>query len=261
MAFPETERVVYEKNTLEEVKCQIRFPPILAIDASAPAAFQEAVRGEFPFFELKTAVRLPAGMPAGITQFIERDLSLAGGKSYGFTSEDRTWTLTLSKDGISLSCRRYERWEPFRERLQRALNSLADVYRPSFFNHTCVRYKNAIRRGTLALSETPWSDLLQPWVSGVIDRPEVAAGVDALQSRSLIQLPDGAGRLEAIFSLGIHQPTKEQAFIVEAHVYDDSRKELNDVLQRLDALHRQAGFFFRWCITDELHRAMRPNPV
>ena len=261
MAFPETPRVVYERNTLEEVKCQVRFPPILAIDASTPAEFQEAVRAEFPYFALKTAVKIPPGMPGGIAQFMERDLSLVGGKSYVFKSEDRTWTLALSKDGISLTCRRYERWEPFRERLLSVLNSLATVYRPSFFTHTCVRYKNSIRRGTLALGETPWSGLLQPWVSGLLNQPGAAAGVEAMQSRSLILLPDGAGRLEAIFSLGIHQPSKEQAFIVEAHVYDDSRKELTDVLQRLDALHHQAGFFFRWCITDELHRAMRPHPV
>ena len=75
VAFPETERVVYEQNTLEEVKCQIRFPPILAIEASVPANFQEAVRAAFPYFELKTSVRLPAGIPAGIAQVVERDLA------------------------------------------------------------------------------------------------------------------------------------------------------------------------------------------
>ncbi len=257
MAFPETPRVVYESNTLEEVKCEVRFPPILAVDSSTPAEFQEAVRGVFPYFSLKTGIKLPPGMPSGIAQLMERDLTLVGGKSYVFTSEDRAWTLTLSKDGISLTCRRYERWEPFLERLLSVLSTLATVYRPSFFTHSCVRYRNSIRRGTLDLGETPWSDLLQSWVTGLVNQP----GVAAMQSRSMILLPDGAGRLEAIFSLGMHQPSKEQAFIIETHVYDDSRKELNDVHQRLDVLHHQAGLFFRWCITDELHRAMRPHPI
>src|SRR5687768_13431639 len=118
MAIPESERVVYERNTLEEVRCEVRFPPILSIEASAPAAFQEAVRSEFPYFELKASVKLPAGMPAGLSQVVERDLALVGGKSFLFISEDRQWTLTLSKGGLSLLCRRYERWEPFRERLR-----------------------------------------------------------------------------------------------------------------------------------------------
>jgi uncharacterized protein (TIGR04255 family) len=261
VAFPETPRVVYDNNTLEEVKCQVRFPPILAIEASPPAEFQEAVRSALPFFEVRTSVKLPSGMPNAITQIIERDLSQVGGKSYVFTSEDRFWSLTLTKDGISLNCRRYSRWEPFRERLLSVLGSLAKIYRPSFFTHTCVRYKNSIRRNPLGLGDTPWSDLLQPWASGLLSKAEVRAEVEALQCRHMIRLPDGAGRIESIFSLGVHQPTKETAFIVEAHVYDDSRKELNDVSPCLDALHDHAGSFFRWCITDRLHGAMRPNPI
>jgi uncharacterized protein (TIGR04255 family) len=261
VAFPETQRVVYEKNILEEVKCQIRFPPILAIEASAPANFQEAVRAEFPYFDLKTSVKLPAGVPASIAQVVERHLSLVGGKSYAFTSEDRTWTVALSKDGLSLTCRRYERWEPFREHLRRALESLASTYRPSFFTHTCVRYKNSVRRAPLGLEKTPWSDLLQPWISGPLVMPDTADGVEAIQNRCLIRLPNDAGQVEASFALGVHQPSKERVFIIEAHVSNDARKELTDVLPRLDALHRQAGLFFRWCITDELHRAMRPSPV
>ena len=261
MTFPETERVVYERNTLEEVKCQIRFPPILAIEGSIPATFQDAVRAEFPYFDIKTAVKLPPGVPSAIAKVVERDLSLVGGKSYAFSTEDRMWTLSLNKEGLSLSCRQYERWEVFREHLRRTLESLASIYRPSFYTHTCVRYKNSVRRGPLGLDGRPWSKLLQPWVSGPFDRPETADGINALSTRCEIVLPDGIGRVEATFALGIHQPSKEPAFIIEAHVYNDARKEIGDVLTRLDTLHRQARLFFRWCITDELHRAMRPSPV
>ena len=261
MPFPETPRVVYEKNTIEQVKCQVRFPPILAIEASAPVNFQEAVRAEFPYFEVKTFDQVPCGRPPQIAQVVQRDLSLVGGKSYVFASEDRTWTLELSKDGLSLTCCSYGRWEAFREHLRRALESLAGIYRPSFFTHTCVRYKNSIRRVPLGLDKTPWSDLLQPWTSGPLAVPDTADGVEAIQNRCVIRLPDDAGRVDASFALGVHQPSKEQAFIIEAHVCNDARKELNDVLPRLVALHRQAGLFFRWCITDELHRAMRPSPV
>ena len=261
MAFPETPRVVYGRNPLEEVRCDIRFPPILAIEASAPVAFQEAVRADFPFFELKSSVKLPAGVPQSVAQVVERDLSIVGGRSYAFTSEDREWTLSLSKDRCSLSCRRYGRWEQFRDRLRGVLEPLAAIYRPSFFTHNCVRYKNSIRREPLDLVGRPWSDLLRPWVSGPLDRLEARDGVEAIQSRCMIRLPDGMSRVESTFALGIHQPSNEPAFIIEAHVYNDARKVLTDVLPCLDTLHRQAGLFFRWCITDELHRAMRPTPV
>ena len=78
VAFPDAPRVVYEKNTLEEVKCEIRFPPILEIEASPPAAFQESVRIAFPYFETKTSVKLPAGVPPAIAQVMERGFPFTG---------------------------------------------------------------------------------------------------------------------------------------------------------------------------------------
>ena len=261
MAFPQTERVIYEKNILEEVGCQIRFPPILGIEASAPAAFQETVRSAFPYFELKTSVTLPTGVPSPIAEVVKRDLSLVGSKSFVFSSEDRLLTLALSKDGLSLGSRRYERWEPFREHLRQAIESVAKIYRPSFYTHTCVRYKNSVRREPLGLADAPWSAILQPWVSGPLETPEAADAVEALQNRCVIQLPNSRGKVDAGFSLGMHQPSKERAFIIETHVFNDSRKELSDVLPCLDDLHAQAGLFFRWCIKDQLHWAMRPAAV
>lgn len=262
MPIPESERVVYDRNTLEEVTCQVHFPTILAIEAAAPAAFQESVRAELPLFEMKSSVKLPAGVPPIIAQVVERDLSLVGTKSYAFSSEDRMVTLALSKDGLSLTCRRYERWEPFRRHMEHALSPLVTQYKPSFFTHVCVRYKNSIRRRPLDFPDnTPWSRLVQPWVGGPLNHADTEGRVEALQTKCVIGLPANAGSVEATFALGSHQPSKEPAFIIEAHVYETARKSANDVLPRLDLLHRHAGNFFRWCITGELHRSLRPHPT
>ena len=51
MPFPESERVVFRRNTLAEVICQLRFPPILEIAAKDPAAFQEQIRAEYPLYQ------------------------------------------------------------------------------------------------------------------------------------------------------------------------------------------------------------------
>lgn len=48
--FPETPRVIYAKNPLFEVICQLRFPAILKIDSEIPAGFQEKLRASFPLF-------------------------------------------------------------------------------------------------------------------------------------------------------------------------------------------------------------------
>lgn len=193
MAFPEELRVVYERNPLEEVRSDIRFPTILAIDSASPVEFQETVRVDFPYYELRPPVVVPSTAPRAVSQLVERQLAGMGVKTHVFHSEDRQWSLSLTKDGLTLSCRRYERWEPFRIKLQAAMESLTRVYRPSFLQHTCVRYKNLIRRRLLGLEGTPWANLLQPWVCGPLNTPE-ADGVEVLTSRHQIRLPDGRGR-------------------------------------------------------------------
>ena len=48
MLFAPYERFHYARSPLVEVICQLRFPTILSIGANEPAAFQEAVRRDFP---------------------------------------------------------------------------------------------------------------------------------------------------------------------------------------------------------------------
>ena len=48
MLFAPYERYHYARSPLVEVICQLRFPTILSIGANEPAAFQEAVRRDFP---------------------------------------------------------------------------------------------------------------------------------------------------------------------------------------------------------------------
>lgn len=52
MLFPDYEPCMYENNQLLEVICQLRFPAILSINETLPAAFQEDIRSEFPQFSV-----------------------------------------------------------------------------------------------------------------------------------------------------------------------------------------------------------------
>src|SRR5579859_3331499 len=132
MIFPHADRVLYQLNPLLDVTCKLNFPPILRIDAVEPVDFQERVRRDFPFFQVKPAVNLTTNLPANIRVQIGGNL-LLGGKSYVFDSSDRKWTLTVTKDTLALSCRQYQRWEQMRERFRELLATLSHIYSPGFF--------------------------------------------------------------------------------------------------------------------------------
>ena len=58
MPFPNVPRVTYRNNPLVQVICQLRFPPILKIDAEVPADFQESIRKDFPKFSERNEFRV-----------------------------------------------------------------------------------------------------------------------------------------------------------------------------------------------------------
>ncbi|HQU44113.1 MAG TPA: TIGR04255 family protein, partial [Pirellulales bacterium] len=76
MPLPEFPRVIYGKNPLEVVICQLRFPPILRIGAELPAEFQERIRKDYPEFRDRSAA---LGMPAQFAQSLPIELSVSVG--------------------------------------------------------------------------------------------------------------------------------------------------------------------------------------
>lgn len=257
MPFPDTPRVLYRINPLDEVVCQLRFPPLLRIEAEAPAAFQERVRTDFPLFQQRSSFNLPSKLG----QLVQHEMTLLGSKAYVFESADRCWKLTLGREGLSLSCRRYERWEHFRERLEGPFQALLELYSPSYFGHVCLRYRDVIKRSVLGLTNVAWPDLFQPWIVGPLANTDVSDEVESVQNRSVIRLPDGVGRVDATYGLATDERDKDQVFLIDSHLYNDRQTGPTDVFQRLDALNRYAGRFFRWCISDALHGALVGTPA
>ncbi len=263
MAFPEVSRSRYEISPLDEVVCQIKFPPILRIEAELPAAFQEQVRADFPLFET-----VKAGPYANLPPELA-DLVLPGGTGsaslehvFETNDEDRTWRLGLSRSKLSLSTVDYGQWEKFRQRLAGPYTALVKEYAPALFNHICLRYRNVIRRSRLPLEpDIPWSELLRSPLCGFLAASELRDEVVMARMTAATRLPNGAGLLDVEYGLAQKEPDDETAFVIDAHLFSNGPTEPTDAFDRLDALHRQAGFFFRWCITDRLHDALRPRAV
>src|SRR5690348_12641598 len=122
MPFPETARVVYANNPLEEVIAQVRFPPILRIDdpATPPASFQEAIRQSFQVLDessgLESAFSLPTELAAQVPAEIVQQLSAfrlalpQAARTFTFRSQDGDWAMVLSRDSLSLTSKAYRHW-------------------------------------------------------------------------------------------------------------------------------------------------------
>lgn len=265
MPFPDAPRVLYRRNPLETVICQLRFPSILRIDAEEPAAFQERIRTEYPILNTRSPVNLPENLPPEIAKAVEESLPprfRPAARVYDFVSADSGWKVTLARDFIALTASRgaYARWEDFEGRLRPVLEAAIEIYRPAFFQRIGLRYQNVIRRSALGLGQDiPWSELLQPHVAGELAKlPENA--VDGITTAVLLRLGDSA-KAAIQHGLGRAEGSGEVGYIIDSDFFTDERTEVANAEERLRAFNREARRLFHWCITVRLHDAMGPDPL
>jgi uncharacterized protein (TIGR04255 family) len=205
---------------------------------------------------------MPGKLPAEFAALVVRDLPIGvGTTAHDFTSRDKKWTLTLTREYLSLTCRAYLRWEEFKEHLDGPLEALRVCYNPGFFTRIGLRYRDVIRRSVLGLDGVGWDELLSPWIAGVFTSAAVAAAVEQSVTEMCVRLPDERSHVRANHGLVRDDATKEDYYAIDADFFNEQQTEPSDALSRLDFLNQKARLFFRWCIKDRLHEAMGPQPV
>lgn len=258
MPIPDSPRVLYGKNPLAEVICQLKFPPVLKIDVAAPADFQERIRSRFPAYKESRVVPFAVDLPADVTNLIPNEWRV-GKVAYEFISADEIWKVTLTRESIALTTKKYERWEQFKEFLKLAVDALAGIYAPAFYTRVGLRYKDIIQRTPLGLAGTPWSELLRPHIAGELSVPEISGSIETAGRQLILSLD---GQAKVLLQHGLLSGDKgEICYAIDADFWTEKRTEAKDVLTLLDQFNRQSGNLFRWCISDRLHNAMGPRPI
>jgi uncharacterized protein (TIGR04255 family) len=169
--------------------------------------------------------------------------------------------VSLTPESLTLSTSRYSRWEIFSGQLDGPLAALRKLYNPSFLSRIGLKYSDFIERNRLGLRETPWSKLLRPEVLGELLNPVFEEGLEDARRVLRVRLPSGSGSVLMTHGLGMNQETKEVGYLIDFDFFTEQRTEVSDAESKLSSFHDQAGRAFRWCITEQLHRALEPSPL
>ena len=250
----------YGKNQLTDVICQLRFPEILTISTEPPAQFQEAIRQEFPRYQLRQDIPAPkiTGMPG---QFALENQPRT--INHQFSSADGSLRVNLTSKFISVSCAKYTCWEDFADLLDKPLAAFIRLYRPAYFERIGLRYLNVISRKALELEGTRFSELFAPCYLGPLaeeDVNEVSTArctLDlemAIRGGCRLKLHAGPGRIK---KNGVDDP--EVKFVFDQDLFMPGQIPVNLSAGALQTLHSQAYGVFRGAITDMLHNAMEPD--
>ncbi len=258
--FPDSPRVLYAKNPLFEVVCQVRFPPILRIDAGVPANFQERIRKDFPLFSDEDAPLFP-GLSPDISRLVQTNLAQQlSQRTWKFESEDAKSAVTLTREFFSLTTTKYTQWENFRTQIEILLNALQAEYPPSFLTRVGLRYENMIVRSELGLDGVPWSDLLQPHIAAEFSRSDLAPSIRESVHRVLIDLAS-QGRVNLRHGVARKQSGDEICYVIDNDFFTEEKMEVANVIDRFNVFNKEAGRLFRWCISNRLDAALGPTTI
>ena len=256
----EEARQIFKRRQLLEVLCQLRFPDILKIESTAPAEFQDRIRGEYPQYQKKIE-QLPPQMVNG------KPVPQGTVNNYQFISEDGQWKVSLTKGFVALSSHGYTRWEEFANRLDRVLAALIQLYQPAYFTRVGLRYINAFDRAALGLEDCLWRELIQPGYLGLLaDEDAQETAFSKCELSASLALPGGA---KANVKSGpgtlrkVNNRTKEtsetRVFMLDLDVYMDGKTPLGQTAPALNIVHGNAGSLFRGAISETLAAAMEPE--
>jgi len=264
MPFPEAPRIVFRRNPLDQVICQIRFPPILKIESESPSEFQDRVRTEFPNFEETLGAQVGArlkGIENPPPEFLGQLALLAARKNYQFSSEDGLWKIHLTRDFIALTTEKYERWESFKEKLRIPLDALTSVYDPRYFSRIGLRYIDVIKRSALNLENVGWSQLLRAEILGVLASPDVGSRIKSFENKNEIALSDGESMVRILTAFAEAADNKEVCYLIDSDFFKESKTPIQEALSKLDYFSIRGSRLFQWCITQRLYDAMEAQLI
>jgi uncharacterized protein (TIGR04255 family) len=262
MPFKQTQRVIYDRNPLFEVICQLRYPTILKIGTEPPANFQEGIRDAYPLYERTKPVLRGLDEPNLGELMAKLGIqlpALGGAETHRFLTEDKQRSVSLTTDFLAVSDKAYDRWEHFRARLVRAEEVIGTVYHPAHYARVGLRYRNIIIRSKLGLADVRWRDLISAAILGELGDPDVCDRVRATQSLTTIALTSTRGVVNIRHGLVDHEG--EQCFVIDSDFSSDERQSSDECFSVLDIFNRLAGYLFRWAISARLHEAMGPRAL
>ncbi len=255
--FQEFPKVRYGKNPLDSVVAEVRFLPILRIETEIPANFQDALAGEFPLFREINPINLA---PPEIMKIIQSANILPTAKTFTFSTLDNDWSLALNRESLSLTCRKYSRWNDFREKWERTLEALRKIYEPQFFVRLGLRYRDVISRERLGLRDVPWHELLKRGIVGELHTP-TAPLVETAWHQIVFKLQKENTQVLMQHGLQAVPPNGERCYIFDSDFSTQSRTEPQNAFQAFGYFNKRSWYFFRACIADRLHDAMEPESI
>jgi uncharacterized protein (TIGR04255 family) len=254
MPFPSSERIVFARNPLAEVICQLRYPPILEIGASEPAEFQSAIRHRYPLYQKQ----VPGIAPAEISAMIQKlGLRPQVPTTHRFSMLDEEHHAAIANESFSVTTNQYSNWEHFYAEVRAIQTAFEAIYKPAVYTRIGLRYIDVIDRDELGLGNASWAELVKAPFCGPLSEPVIARAAAEMHLETQIDLPANlAVKIRAGLGQVEEADARRDVFVFDCDFFTKDRSNCDDVDGILGTFNRAAGDLFRWAITGTLRDAL-----
>jgi len=262
--LPDYNRVIYEKNPLVEVICQLRFPPILSIETEIPSEFQKGLMDQFPLVEEKKELHQTISGSIDFSQINANGISnpvstVTSNKIYVFSSENKNWMVSLTRTYISLTTQRYNCWEEFINYFEKPIELLQKIYGVKFLTRIGLRYIDLFKKSDLGLSETPWKKLIKTPIAGVLSSEIDESSIDTYNSDFTLSLKEDDVQIFVRAMLIREAKSGELCFMLDSDLFTQTQTAITESSNILKKLNINANKILQFAIQEDLHRAMKPK--
>jgi uncharacterized protein (TIGR04255 family) len=244
--------VPLDRAPLIRVLAQVRFPPILSIaDSSYVAAFQEAIREEYPTLrpeQILEAAPGRDGVPVFTTSVVWR-----------FTDRKEQWRVSLTNVAITLETTNYLSRTDFLQRFSTLIHSVNIHVKPKILERLGVRYIARIAGGDM----NNLVEFVRPEVSGILSS-EIANNSQQSISDSVFTTEQGLAQIHAVWGRLPASATTDHAtielidepsWILDLDMSTTPVVGLQDfeeqaIAERSRHFSERLYTFFRWAVTE-----------
>jgi uncharacterized protein (TIGR04255 family) len=247
-------RVIFDRNPLQNVIAQLRFPTIFALEQPAGVAgFQERIRDDYPKAEGRSqqlsVVVSPGGISAPTTQ----------PGPWRFLSKDGSWVAALAPDFVSLETTNYQRFEGFVDRARRLFEVAGETLGLSVRGRLGLRYINQLRHPD-ARTVDDWRKYLENDLLGAVGGELLREHVVQAFQQIVLSLDAGGMTIRHGF---VREDEEQSSYLLDLDAYDDREASFSsdEVIEKLTMFKRWTWNAFRRSITDEMATYLGPKEL
>lgn len=260
MIFQIEKNYKFNKPSVKQCICQIRYPNILKINEELPSEFQDKIKDKFPNVEILNEEQNQLFFQKNDNEEVVPQLFQNKVKNYKFSSKDETYIINLTGTFLAISTEKYNGWNNFFNLFNEIVKIFVEIYSPAYINRVGLRYINAFDKKAYGLKNNiSWSSLFNSHILGLLNAPNIKNRVVNNQIQSELKLEKDSSSIRIISALANVKNSPNINIVLDTDSMINKITQFSELKDNLAYLHDESMGFYLSCLKEKMINLMEPE--